>query len=115
MVGLHWQGRFIVLSSLHHRMTWQVAPWGAWSMMASSHRYRVRLQGQTQRPSVPVRVPTLQGLAWGCWDTTQGDLEVTVWARSSSGSETCILQATSALAGLEVGGQGWDQAWTFPP
>lgn len=113
MIAIHYQGQFFLLSSLRARLAWQVAPWGTWSMTAQDHRYRITLRGITDRPPVPVRVPTRTGLQFACWDTPHGALTVAVWQRSPSLPETRLLQATSSLAALEVGGQGWDHPWTF--
>jgi tocopherol cyclase len=116
LIGLHFQGRFIVLSSLNQRVAWQVSPWGSWQIEAWNHRYRVRLQGQTDRDPSLARIPTLEGLQFGCWDTTHGDLVVQVWERSLTPpySEALILQDSTALAALEIGRQGcWQQPWQF--
>lgn len=115
LIGLHVRGHFIALSSLHHRLTWHVSSWGDWSVTARNHQYRVVLQGRAEKPPAVVRVPTLEGLKFGCWDTTCGHLEVQVWKRSltSPYTESLLLQDTTALAALEVGGQGWASAWDF--
>ncbi|MEM0979898.1 MAG: tocopherol cyclase family protein [Cyanobacteria bacterium P01_H01_bin.58] len=113
LIGLHYQGKFILLNTLRDQMTWTVAPWGQWQVTASNHRYRITLEGKAEQPPANVRVPTLTGLQFNCWDTTHGQLEVTVWQRSPIDTETLIVQAHSDLAGLEVGGQGWDQGWQF--
>ncbi|MBE7382649.1 MAG: tocopherol cyclase family protein [Leptolyngbya sp. SIO1E4] len=114
LIGLHFQGQFIALISLNADMTWQVEPWGTWHVSAQDHRYRIILQGKTDEKPVPVRVPTFNGLKFECWDTTQGHLQIQVWQRSPSRPETLVLEATSNLAGLEVGGSGWHQPWQFP-
>ncbi|NER84292.1 MAG: tocopherol cyclase [Leptolyngbya sp. SIO1D8] len=114
LIGLHFRDQFIALSSLNAGITWQIASWGEWHMTGRNHRYRITLQGRTHKVPVVVRVPTLNGLQFDCWDTTQGDLKVQVWAKSQSGSETPLITATSQLAGLEVGGKGWVDSWQYP-
>ncbi|MEL7316726.1 MAG: tocopherol cyclase family protein [Cyanobacteria bacterium J06559_3] len=111
LVGLHVRSQFISLSSLNARIRWNVAPWGAWEVEAWDHRYRIRLQGKAVADPATVRVPTLEGLRFECWDTTQGCLRVEVWERSGSASEQLLVKAEGDLAGLEVGGQGWEQGW----
>ncbi len=113
MVGLHYHGQFIDLTTLRDRVTWQVASWGSWAMEAENHRYRVAIVAQSPNPPTQVRVPTLTGLQWQCWDTTHGHITLTVWRRSPAGTDQLWFTATSDLAGLEVGGQGWEQTWTF--
>lgn len=113
LIGLHFRGQFIALNSLTAQVSWHVAAWGAWQMMAQDHRYRICLRGQVDHPPVTVRVPTLAGLKFACWDTAYGHLHVQVWQRFSSASEVSILEATGTLAGLEVGGQGWERSWLF--
>ena len=114
LVGLHFRGQFITLSSLKAHITWQVAPWGAWYVTIQDYRYRVVLQGKSDHAPATVQVPTLKGLRFECWDTTQGYLQVEVWERSPDASERLMLKASSHLAGLEVGGKGWERSWDFP-
>ncbi|HEY9887990.1 MAG TPA: tocopherol cyclase family protein [Candidatus Obscuribacterales bacterium] len=112
LIGLHWQGQFLALNSLHHQLRWHVTPWGTWQLVADHPRYRVVVQGRaTQAPAI-VRVPTAAGLRFECWDTTHGELAVEIWERSPA-ALTLHLRATTHLAGLEVGGQGWAHPWTF--
>ncbi|MEM9118752.1 MAG: tocopherol cyclase family protein [Cyanobacteria bacterium P01_F01_bin.56] len=115
LVGLHFAGRAITLTSLTTTMTWQVATWGHWQMTAENYRYRVVLRGQANTSPTQVRVPTLAGLRFECWDTTHGHLSVSVWERSpqSSQQKSLILRANTNLAALEVGGKGWHQDWQF--
>ena len=113
LVGLHFHGRFIMLASLKAQMKWNVTPWGAWHVTIQDYRYRVVLQGKSDNAPTPVRVPTSAGLRFECWDTTRGDLWVEVWERSPDTSEHSLLKAHSYLAGLEVGGKGWEHSWDF--
>ncbi|RZM82267.1 tocopherol cyclase family protein [Leptolyngbya iicbica] len=115
LVGLHWAGQCISMTSLRAAVTWQVAPWGHWQMTIADHRYRIVLQGRSQSAPAQVRVPTLEGLRFECWDTTRGQLTVEVWQRSplSISDQSLILKAETHLAALEVGGKGWQQPWHF--
>lgn len=112
LVGIHVHDEFIGLSSLQAAMTWEVGSWGTWRLTGQDHRYRVLLQGKAEHPPAVVRVPTLTGLQFDCWDTAKGQLWVQVWRRQSHG-DVLILDAASSLAGLEVGGQGWQQPWCY--
>jgi tocopherol cyclase len=112
LIGMHHQGDFIDLSSLNAQLCWQVSPWGNWQMAAQNHRYRIVLQGATQLASAPVRVPTREGLQWRCWDTTRGQLTVQLWQQKTTLTpEQLLIEAQTNLAGLEVGGLGWDIPW----
>ena len=113
LVGLHVRGQFIALLSLSACLRWQVAPWGDWQVTAWDHRYRIVLHGRTATEPVTVRVPTLEGLRFECWDTTRGYLRVEVWERSGAAAEQLMVKAESTLAGLEVGGKGWNKFWRY--
>jgi tocopherol cyclase len=116
LIGIHHQGELIALSSLDADLSWQVSPWGTWQMTAQNHRYRLVLQGTTGLDPAPVRVPTREGLQWRCWDTTRGQLTLQVWKqRPASASAQLMLEATTTLAGLEVGGLGWEMPWQHRP
>jgi len=43
-----------------------------------------------------------------CRDTTHGELRVQLWAILDN---QLIMDTTSQLAGLEVGGGPWDERW----
>ena len=122
MVALHWHdwhrdGRqggesFLKFVPENSRTRWQVTPWGRWEFESESDRYRVSLLGRTETQPTPVMVPTSTGMDFQCWDTTQGDLEVRVWERQKTGW-SLLLEDCSDMAGLEVGGQGWDTEWVM--
>ncbi|MDA0266174.1 MAG: tocopherol cyclase family protein [Cyanobacteria bacterium] len=114
LMGLHHQGELIALSSLDAQIHWQVSPWGTWQMTAQNHCYRIVLQGSTVLAPAPVQVPTREGLQWRCWDTTRGQLRVQVWKKqSASATAQLLIEATTNLAGLEVGGLGWETPWQY--
>lgn len=108
MVGIHYQGKFYEFSSLKGSLAWKVAPWGRWEMTATTEDLRVEWVGTCDRPPASVRVPSLNGMVFGCNDTTHGTLTLTLWR-----GQRCLLQATSHQAGLEVGGHPWDEPWQF--
>ncbi|MEM9567112.1 MAG: tocopherol cyclase family protein [Cyanobacteria bacterium P01_E01_bin.34] len=122
MAALHWQGwpwgngqegeRFLKFVPETSRSCWRVAPWGQWEFESESDRYRVSLRGHTEASPTPVMVPTATGMAFECWDTTQGHLSVKVWERQSFGW-ALLLEDCSEMAGLEVGGQSWETEWSI--
>ena len=76
-------------------------------MQASNHDFQVELIGTTENLGTMVRTPTATGLVLCCRDTLQGLLSIDL--RTLQGEQ--IITATSCLAGLEVGGTGWERAW----
>ena len=120
LIGIHHQGQFYEFISTKCAFTWEVDPWGVWRLTASSYQYRVELMGRAVDEGAYVRVPTREGLQFLCRDTTHGELQVRLWEKSvgrgafgdtAGGKETLILDASSQLAGLEVGGGPWDERW----
>lgn len=113
LVGVHYRGQYIALTSLNARFAWKVAPWGHWHIEVQSHRYHIVITGVAPQAPAQVRVPTLTGLRFACWDTTHGELQVDIWQRSPTSPDeaTSIVSARTSLAGLEVGGEGWQRPW----
>ncbi len=108
LIGIHYQGQFYEFLSTKTAFTWAVDPWGYWQMTARDYRYRVKLTGRATDAGAWVRVPTREGLQWLCRDTTHGELRLQLWDISS---DKMLLEATSQLAGLEVGGGPWGDRW----
>jgi len=113
IVGIHYQDQFYEFVSTKSPLSWRVEPWGEWRISAQTYQYRVEVVGRALDESAWVRVPTRAGLQWLCRDTTHGQLQVKLWALGdgSAGSERLIIDASSELAGLEVGGGPWDEVW----
>jgi tocopherol cyclase len=55
-----------------------------------------------------VNTPTERGLELSCRDTLKGLLSIDLHTRQGEN----IITATSTVAGLEIGGAGWDRIWT---
>lgn len=108
LVGLHYDGRFYEFAPWNSTVGWEVKPWGQWHIWAESDRWLVDVSGTTANPPAWVRVPTERGLVFNCRDTTRGDLVVALREKSTN---QLILQACSPLAGLETGGDEWDEVW----
>ena len=104
MIGIHYQGKFYKFSPTNSQVTWQVKPWREWKMKGIKNDLEVTLIGTANLPGTYVRTPTAEGLVLNCRDTTQGKL----WLRLQDRGQT-IVKASSCLAGLEVGGEPWDE------
>lgn len=76
-------------------------------MQATNGDVQVELIGTTDGPETMVSTPTEQGMVMCCRDTLKGRLSIDLRTRQGE----IIIQAHSHLAGLEVGGTGWNQAW----
>lgn len=116
LIGIHYQGQFYEFLSFKTAFTWQVEPWGYWQLTARSYRHRVVLTGITKDEGAYVRVPTQEGMRFLCRDTTHGELRVQMWEIEGVGGaapseQRLVLDATSQLAGLEVGGAPWNERW----
>lgn len=109
LVGIHYQGQFFEFFSTKTHFSWTVEPWGYWQIEAESSSHRVVLTGRAMDTGAWVRVPTREGLQFLCRDTTHGHLTIQLWERGAT--ETLVVEATSNLAGLEVGGGPWDERW----
>jgi tocopherol cyclase len=79
-------------------------------MQAKNLNYEVELIGTTNLPGTPLRAPTTNGLAFCCRDTMQGTLNLEL-RELNGGKSKVILNASSHLCGLEIGGDDWDQHW----
>jgi tocopherol cyclase len=132
LIGIHHQGQFYEFLSTKTDFTWQVEPWGYWQVTARSYSHRVVITGRAHDEGAWVRVPTREGLQFFCRDTTHGELHIQLWdclgvkgdgdsfgrlrhreasSREAFQGNRLILEATSQLAGLEVGGGPWDERW----
>jgi len=100
MIGIHYQGQFYEFGSTNSQVTWQIKPWGEWRIKAIKNDLEATVIGTTDLPGTYVRTPTAKGLVLNCRDTTKGKL----WLRLQNQGKT-IVEASSCLAGLEVGGE----------
>jgi len=103
MIGIHYQGKFYEFVPWNAEVKWAIAPWGSWYITAHNANYAAEVIGCTDRPPVLVRVPTADGLIFACRDTTKGQLTLRLW-ELKGGDRSLIVEATTHLAGLEVGG-----------
>ncbi|AFZ37164.1 tocopherol cyclase [Stanieria cyanosphaera PCC 7437] len=107
MIGIHYQGEFYEFVPWNAQISWQIEPWGTWQMQAVNQDFEVTLVGKTDLPGTYVRTPTAKGLVFNCRDTTRGELNVNLRQRQGK----TIVKASTEVAGLEVGGFPWNQAW----
>jgi tocopherol cyclase len=107
MIGIHYHGRFYEFVPWNSQISWQIQPWGEWRMQATNGDFQIELTGTTDLAGTMVSTPTEQGLVLCCRDTLQGLLSIDL--RTNQGE--IVVRANSHLAGLEVGGTGWDRAW----
>ena len=110
MVGIHYQEKFYEFVPWNAKVSWEISPWGRWQMHAKTHHHEVTLTGITNRPGLPLRAPTQDGLKFVCRDTAYGHLTLTL-REKKAGRFQDILNATSQCCGLEVGGGPWDGTW----
>ncbi|MEL4898394.1 tocopherol cyclase family protein [Crocosphaera sp. Alani8] len=109
IIGLHYQGKFYQFTRENSQLSWHIKPWGSWIMQGKNTKFVVKIEGKTEGLGTYVRVPTADGLQFLCRDTVQGDL--TIKLENNEGKT--LLNATTCLAGLEVGGSPWDEDWIY--
>ena len=109
LIGIHHKGKFYEFLSTKTQFSWTVDPWGYWHLSAQNFAHRVVLTGRATDEGAWVRVPTRDGLQFLCRDTTHGHLSLQLWKRGAE--DTLIVEANSSLAGLEVGGDPWQEPW----
>jgi tocopherol cyclase len=106
LIAIHYQGKFYEFVPWNSEVSWQIEPWGKWQMTAKNNEYEVCLTATTEHPGTLLRAPTQAGLIFRCRDTMQGKINLQLKARNS-----IILEATSSLGGVEVGGDLWQETW----
>ena len=107
MIGIHYRDRFYEFVPWNSQISWQIQPWGEWRIQATNGDFQVELIGTTDLAGTMVRTPTERGLVMCCRDTLKGLLSIDLRTRQGR----AIIAANSNVAGLEVGGTGWDRAW----
>jgi tocopherol cyclase len=110
MVGIHYQNRFYEFVPWNGHVQWRITPWGDWQISAQNGEYAVEVFGNSDRPGLPLRAPTRQGLQFACWDTMHGHISLKLWQVNGQ-NRRLLLEAHSDLGALEVGGSSWDAAW----
>jgi tocopherol cyclase len=108
LVGIHYRDKFYEFVPWNSQISWQIQPWGEWQIQAYNRDFCVELRGTTDLMGTMVSTPTAEGMVSCCRDTLHGLLSIDL--RTNRGDR--IIKVSSNLAGLEVGGNGWDRAWT---
>lgn len=110
LIGIHYRGKFYEFAPWNSEISWCIEPWEKWQIEAVSKQYKVSIVGTTKSLGTYVRTPTAKGLVFNCRDTTQGRLSLEL----SSLDGKIIVSDRSNLAGLEVGGEPWNEVWRSP-
>lgn len=107
MIGIHYCGQFYEFVPWNSQISWQIQTWGRWEMQAINQHFQVNLIGTTDLPGTQVFVPTEQGLVLCCQDTMKGFLSLKLRTRQGN----CLVEASSSVGGLEIGGNSWQKPW----
>lgn len=107
MIGIHHRGTFYEFVPWNSEVRWLIHPWGSWKLWATRDDYTVELSATCDRPGTPLRAPTRDGLVFCCRDTMHGRLTLTLRDRQGQ----IIVNDSSELCGLEVGGHHWNGTW----
>ncbi|XP_031101652.1 tocopherol cyclase, chloroplastic [Ipomoea triloba] len=113
LIAVHYGGVFYEFVPWNGSVTWEISPWGHWYITAENATHKVELEARTSDPGTTLRAPTQEmGLAPVCRDTCYADLRLKLWERRYDGSKgKVILDVTSNMAGVEVGGGPWFNTW----
>ncbi|KAL0557750.1 hypothetical protein IC582_006301 [Cucumis melo] len=113
LVGVHYDGIFYEFVPWNGTVNWEISTWGYWYIAAENETHKVELEGKTDVPGSPLRAPTSEcGLDTACKDTCFGTLKLQIWERRFDGSKgKIVLDVTSNMAALEVGGGPWFNTW----
>ncbi|CAA7410103.1 unnamed protein product [Spirodela intermedia] len=113
MIGVHFGGNFYEFVPWDGAVNWEIAPWGFWRICGENKSFLVELEATTTEPGTPLRAPTPEaGLVTACKDTCFADLTLKIWERKSDGSKgELVLDVTSTMAAVEVGGGPWFDTW----
>ncbi|XP_020536393.1 tocopherol cyclase, chloroplastic isoform X2 [Jatropha curcas] len=112
-IGVHYEGIFYEFVPWNGVLNWEISPWGYWFITAENKSHLVELKATTKDPGTTLRAPTTEsGFAPACKDTCFGDLKLQIWERRYDGTKgKMILDVTSDMAAVEVGGGPWFNTW----
>lgn len=113
LVGVHYDGIFYEFVPWNGVVSWEINQWGYWYISAENESHMVELVATTKDPGTTLRAPTTEaGLAPACKDNCSGALKLQIWKRTYNGSKgKMILDVTSNMAAVEVGGGPWFNTW----
>ncbi|KAM4074551.1 hypothetical protein ACB094_10G101800 [Castanea mollissima] len=113
LIGVHYGGIFYEFVPWNGVVSWEIAPWGKWCIVAENQTHKVEVEATTKDLGTTLRAPTTEsGLSPACKDTCFGELRLQLWERRYDGSKgKVILDVTSDMAAVEVGGGPWFNDW----
>ncbi|VVA14834.1 PREDICTED: tocopherol cyclase [Prunus dulcis] len=113
LIGVHYGGKFYEFVPWYGDVSWEISPWGYWSIAAENETHKIELEATTEDSGTTLRAPTAEsGLAPACKDTCFGELKLQIWERRYDGSKgKLILDVKSNMAAVEVGGGPWFSTW----
>ncbi|XP_073129409.1 tocopherol cyclase, chloroplastic-like [Henckelia pumila] len=113
LIGVHYGGIFYEFVPWNGVVSWEVTQWGHWCISADNGIHAVELEATTEDPGTTLRAPTSEaGLAPACKDTCFAHLRLRLWEKRYDGTEgKVILDVTSNMAAVEVGGGPWFNSW----
>ncbi|XP_018686198.2 probable tocopherol cyclase, chloroplastic isoform X2 [Musa acuminata AAA Group] len=114
LIGVHYGGSFYEFVPWTGTISWDIAQWGFWHMSAENDTHVIELEATAGEHGTPLRAPTTEaGFVTACKDTCFGDLRLQLWERRNDdgGKGKMILDVSSNMAALEVGGGPWFSGW----
>ncbi|POO03964.1 Tocopherol cyclase [Trema orientale] len=113
LVGVHYEGKFYEFVPWNGVVSWEISSWAYWYIAAENDTHMVELEATTEHSGTALRAPTTEaGLAPACKDTCVSELKLQLWERKHDGSKgKIILDVTSDMAAVEVGGGPWFNTW----
>ncbi|XP_073285301.1 probable tocopherol cyclase, chloroplastic isoform X1 [Primulina huaijiensis] len=113
VIGVHSGGIFYEFVPWNGMINWEVTQWGQWCISADNGIHVVALEATTKEPDTILRAPTSDaGFAPACRDTCFAHLRLRLWEKRYDGIEgKVILDVTSDMAAVEVGGGPWCETW----
>uniref|UniRef100_A0A7N0U7X6 Tocopherol cyclase n=1 Tax=Kalanchoe fedtschenkoi TaxID=63787 RepID=A0A7N0U7X6_KALFE len=114
LIAVHYNGVFYEFVPWNGVVTWEVSVWGYWHMSAENETHIAELEGTTEESGTMLLAPTSEaGLAPTCKDACSGLLRLRIWEKGSNGIKgKNVLDVTSNMAALEVGGGPWFNTWS---
>lgn len=116
LIGVHYGGIFYEFVPWNGVVEWEVTQWGYWHVTAYNETHKIELEASTKDPGTTLRAPTTEaGFAAACKDTCTADLTLKIWEKANG---KLILDVTSDMAAVEVGGGPWFNTWkgrTYTP
>ncbi|GJQ14252.1 hypothetical protein GpartN1_g6043.t1 [Galdieria partita] len=113
MLSIHHRGRHYLFTNwTSFYVTWEVASWGSWNVVAESTDYFAVLRAWCDSPGHILLGPALNGLQPNTRESLLGHLQIQITEKST---RCKVLDDYSNLAAVEVGGEDkycWDTVWT---